>query len=208
MHTRIKICGITRLEDAQAAVTAGADALGFVFYPDSPRYVETAVASAIATRIPPFVTRVGLFVNAESAAVQQILGQVALDCLQFHGDESPEFCSQFRRPYIKAIRMQPDLVVESAIRRYSTAQGILLDAYDPQKPGGTGQIFDWSRIPQGLARALILAGGLNPENVASAVRQTHPYAVDVSGGVEASKGIKDHAKIHAFIREVRALDGN
>ena len=208
MHTRIKICGITRLEDAQAAVSSGADALGMVFYPDSPRHIQTAVASAIASQTPPFVTRVGLFVNAEAAVVQQILEQVELDCLQFHGDEPPAFCSQFHRPYIKAVRMQPDLAVEAEIQRYSTAQGILLDAYDPQKPGGTGQSFDWSRIPRQASAALILAGGLTPENVASAVRQVRPYAVDVSGGVEASKGIKDHAKIRAFIREVRALDGN
>lgn len=208
MHTRIKICGITRLEDAQVAVAAGTDALGLVFYPDSPRYLPTAAAAAIAARIPPFVTRVGLFVNADATAVRAVLDQVALDCLQFHGDEPAEFCAQFQRPYLKAIRMRPEMDVMAAIQRYATAQGILLDTYNPQYYGGTGQSFDWSRIPHNLPAALILAGGLTPDNVAAAVRQIRPYAVDVSGGVEASKGIKDHAKLRAFIREVRALDGN
>lgn len=201
---RIKICGITRIEDALAAVAAGADAIGLVFYARSPRAVTPAQAKAIVAALPPFVTSVGLFVDMPRAELQQVLAEVPLDLLQFHGDESPEDCAGHGRPFIKALRVRPGDDVAAAIARYPDAAGILLDTYVPGTPGGTGEAFDWSLVPRDAAKPVVLAGGLTPENVGDAVRQVRPYAVDVSGGVEASKGIKDAAKIKAFIQRARA----
>ncbi|MBD2836709.1 phosphoribosylanthranilate isomerase [Pseudomonas sp. JM0905a] len=200
---RIKICGITRIEDALAAIAAGADAIGFVFYAKSPRAVTPAQVRAIIAALPPFVTTVGLFVDMPRAELTQLLTEVPLDLLQFHGDEGPADCAGYGRPYIKALRVKPGDDVAAAISRYPEASGILLDTYVPGTPGGTGEAFDWSLVPRDAAKPLILAGGLTPENVGDAVRQVRPYAVDVSGGVEASKGIKDAAKIQAFIQQAR-----
>jgi phosphoribosylanthranilate isomerase len=208
MRTRIKICGITRVEDAQAAVQYGADAIGLVFYPPSPRAVAVSDAARIVKSLPPFVTVVGLFVNQEPAEITRILGEVPLDLLQFHGDESPEACEGFGRPWIKAIRMRPDTDLTALAKVYAVASGLLLDTYQAGVPGGTGQVFDWSRIPADLCRQIILAGGLDSENVTQAVLSVHPYAVDVSGGVEAAKGIKDKSKIKAFIAGVKRGDNS
>ena len=204
MRTRVKICGITRVEDAQAAVAAGADAIGLVFAKASPRCVTPEQARHLAATLPPFIKIVGLFVDASPARVREVLGQVPLDLLQFHGSETPEDCQQFGRPYIRAIRMAPGLDVVAEAQRYAQAAGLLLDAYDPQRAGGTGATFDWTRVPRDLNKPVILAGGLTPENVARAIQAVRPYAVDVSSGVEQSKGIKDAAKIAAFIRNVEA----
>ena len=200
------MCGITRPEDGLAAVNAGADAIGLVFYPPSPRAVTIEQAQAIVEQLPPFVTVVGLFVNEREDRVEEILQQVSIDLLQFHGDESPEMCEGYGRPWIKAIRMKEevDLIAETAA--YASSRGVLLDAYQAGKPGGTGNVFDWQRIPTELAGRIILAGGLNPDNVDEAVRRVRPWAVDVSGGVEATKGIKDVQKIAAFIRGVKRGD--
>ncbi|MDZ3825822.1 phosphoribosylanthranilate isomerase [Pseudomonas monsensis] len=200
---RSKICGITRIEDALAAVEAGADAIGFVFYAKSPRAVSVQQARAIIRAMPPFVTTVGLFVNASRCELGEILDAVPLDLLQFHGDESAEACEEWRRPYIKALRVKAGDDIAAAVAAYPGASGVLLDTYVEGVPGGTGEAFDWSLIPPDLSKPLILAGGLTPENVADAVARVRPYAVDVSGGVEASKGIKDHAKIRAFIAAAR-----
>ncbi|MBK5343183.1 phosphoribosylanthranilate isomerase [Pseudomonas sp. MWU13-2625] len=200
---RSKICGITRIEDALAAVEAGADAIGFVFYAKSPRAVSVQQARAIIQALPPFVTTVGLFVNASRCELGEILDAVPLDLLQFHGDEVVADCEGWHRPYIKALRVKAGDDIAAAVDAYPSASGVLLDTYVEGVPGGTGEAFDWSLIPQTLSKPLILAGGLTPENVADAVARVKPYAVDVSGGVEASKGIKDHAKIRAFINAVR-----
>ena len=203
---RSKICGITRIEDALAAVAAGADAIGFVFYAKSPRAVTAVQARAIIAALPPFVTTVGLFVNASACELNETLDAVPLDLLQFHGDETPEQCEGYHRPYIKALRVKAGDDIAGACNAYTSASGILLDAYVEGVPGGTGQAFDWSLIPQGLSRPIILAGGLTVDNVVQAIAQVRPYAVDVSGGVEKSKGIKDHDKICAFMRNVRATN--
>ena len=202
LRTRVKICGITRLEDAQAAIAAGADALGFVFYAKSPRAVTIEQAATIISQLPAFVTTVALFVDASADFVESVINETAIDLLQFHGDESPEFCSAFARPYIKALRMRPEMDLSLAIETYGSAQGVLLDSYTPGTPGGTGETFDWSRIPAHHASKIILAGGLDSANVAQAIAQVKPYAVDVSGGVEAAKGIKDVEKINRFLNEV------
>ena len=200
---RVKICGITRVEDALAAAAAGADAIGLVFYAKSPRAVDIEQARAILAALPPFVTTVGLFVDAERSELERILASVPLDLLQFHGDESVQQCEAFGRPYIKALRVKAGDDIAAQVARYPSAQGILLDAYVEGVPGGTGEAFDWSLIPQTLSKPLILAGGLRPDNVAEAVSRVRPYAVDVSGGVEASKGVKDVEKVDAFIRAAR-----
>jgi phosphoribosylanthranilate isomerase len=200
---RSKICGITRIEDALAAVDAGADAIGFVFYAKSPRAVSVEEARAIIAALPPFVTTVGLFVNISRCELTEILEIVPLDLLQFHGDETPEDCDGYHRPYIKALRVQAGDDIAASCRAYSRASGILLDTYVAGVPGGTGEAFDWSLIPQTLSKPIILAGGLTPDNVAQAIAQVRPYAVDVSGGVEMSKGIKDHDRIRAFMHAVR-----
>ena len=208
MRTRIKICGITREQDGVAASRLGADAIGLVFYPPSPRAVTLSQAKAIVKSLPPFVTVVGLFVNEERSAIERILSEVPLDLLQFQGDESAEACCGFGRPWIKAIHMREDIDLASVEQEYAAASGLLLDTYQAGLPGGTGRVFDWNRIPPSLAGKIILAGGLNGDNVEQAVRQLHPYAVDVSGGVEASKGIKDAAKIEAFIAGVKRGDNS
>ena len=200
---RVKICGITRIEDALAAAAAGADAIGLVFYAKSPRAVDIEQAREILAVLPPFVTSVGLFVDAERSELERILASVPLDLLQFHGDESVQQCEAFGRPYIKALRVKAGDDIAAQVARYPSAQGILLDAYVEGVPGGTGEAFDWSLIPQTLSKPLILAGGLRPDNVAEAVSRVRPYAVDVSGGVEASKGVKDVEKVGAFIRAAR-----
>lgn len=202
---RSKICGITRIEDAWVAAEAGADAIGLVFYAKSARAVSLAQARAVVKALPPFVTSVGLFVDASQAEVEATLAQVPLDLLQFHGDESPEFCERFQRPYIKALRMRAAGDVEAYCQRYASAAGILLDTYVSGVPGGTGEVFDWSLVPANPTKPIILAGGLTPENVQQAITQVRPYAVDVSGGVEAAKGIKEAARVQAFVRAVRSL---
>ncbi|NWB89970.1 phosphoribosylanthranilate isomerase [Pseudomonas agarici] len=201
---RSKICGITRIEDALAAVEAGADAIGLVFYAQSPRAVTFQRARAIIAALPPFVTTVGLFVNVSRCELGEILDAVPLDTLQFHGDETREQCEGFHRPYIKALRVKPGDDIAAACQAYPSASAILLDSYVEGVPGGTGEAFDWSLVPQGLSKPIILAGGLDAQNVADAIAQVRPYAVDTSGGVERSKGIKDPAKIKAFIQAVRA----
>ena len=200
---RSKICGITRIEDALAAVEAGADAIGLVFYGKSPRAVSIEQAAAILQALPPFVTSVGLFVDMPRDELQQLLQRLPLDLLQFHGDESPADCEGHGRPYIKALRVRPGEDVAAAMAPYAGAQGILLDTFVEGVPGGTGASFDWSLVPENAAKPIILAGGLDADNVATAIRQVRPHAVDVSGGVEASKGIKDAGKIRAFVRAVR-----
>ena len=203
---RSKICGITRIDDALAAIDAGVDAIGFVFYAKSPRAVNAAQARAIIAALPPFVTTVGLFVNASACELNETLDAVPLDLLQFHGDETPEQCEGYHRPYIKALRVKAGDDIAAACAAYACASGILLDTYVEGVPGGTGQAIDWSLIPQGLSKPIILAGGLSVHNVAQAIAQVQPYAVDVSGGVEMSKGIKDHDKIRAFMQAVRATN--
>lgn len=200
MRTRVKICGITRPEDGVEAARLGADAIGLVFYPKSPRAVTLAQAKAVVEALPPFVTTVALFVDPDPAEVELVLGAVAPDLLQFHGSESPEFCSEFGHPWIKAIAMRDGTDPAAEMARYRQGRGVLLDTYLPGVPGGTGERFNWDLIPAQLADQIILAGGLTPENVAEAIKQVHPYAVDVSGGVEAGKGIKDAARVAAFIK--------
>lgn len=205
MRTRVKICGITRIEDARQAVEAGADAIGLVFYPPSPRAIGIDEAATIARSLPPFVETVGLFVNPAPELVRTVMEKVGISLLQFHGDEPEPFCDQFGRRWIKAVRVRDMDDVPAAYQTYSRASGLLVDAYDPRKYGGTGQIFDWSLIPEERPRPLILAGGLNSANVASAVAAVRPWAVDVSGGVEREKGIKDASRIVEFIREVNRV---
>ncbi|WP_249672762.1 phosphoribosylanthranilate isomerase [Pseudomonas abieticivorans] len=200
---RSKICGITRIEDALAAVEAGADAIGFVFYAKSPRAVTAEQARAIIAQLPPFITTVGLFVDVSRCELTEILEVVPLDLLQFHGAETPADCDGYHRPWIKALRVRPGDDLEAACRAYHKASGILLDAYVAGIPGGTGEAFDWALIPAHLSKPIILAGGLSADNVAQAIRRVRPYAVDVSGGVEAQKGIKDHGKVEAFMAAVR-----
>lgn len=199
---RSKICGITRIEDALIAAEAGADAIGLVFYPKSPRAVSIQQAQEIVAALPAFVTTVGLFVNARTEELDEILAGVALDLLQFHGAETPAECESYRRPYIKALRVKPGDDIAQLAAPYAKARGILLDTYVPGVPGGTGAAFDWRLVPRGLPQPVILAGGLSAGNVQAAIAQVRPYAVDVSGGVEASKGIKDAGKIRAFMRAV------
>jgi Phosphoribosylanthranilate isomerase len=204
--TRTKICGITRAEDALAAAHSGADAIGLVFYQRSPRHVDVAQAKKLAGALPPFVTVVGLFVNADETFVREVLANVPLDLLQFHGDETPEYCAQFDKPYLKAIRVKAGVDLLQCASDFRSAKGLLLDAHVEGIPGGTGTAFDWTLIPKQLPLPVILSGGLDAENVAAAIKQVRPYAVDVSSGVEASKGIKDAAKIAAFINEVKKTD--
>lgn len=202
-NVRSKICGITRIEDALAAAEAGADAIGFVFYAKSPRAVDVRQVRAIIAELPPFVTTVGLFVNASRCELNEILEVVPLDLLQFHGDEAPQDCEGYHRPWIKALRVRPGDDLEAACKLYAGARGILLDTYVAGVPGGTGEAFDWSLVPERLSKPIILAGGLSADNVGQAIAQVRPYAVDVSGGVEQAKGIKDAAKIEAFMRAVK-----
>lgn len=206
MRVRVKICGITNAQDAHTAVALGADALGLVFYPPSPRYVTPAQAAEITRQLPPFVTIVGLFVDADAETLAHTLAEVPLSLLQFHGQESATACAASGLRWIKAVPMRQGADVEAAAARYRHAAGLLLDAYRPGVPGGTGQCFDWDRIPRGMASRIVLAGGLTPDNVAAAIARVRPYAVDVSGGVEAEPGRKDPAKMAAFIRGVRLAE--
>jgi len=204
MAVRVKICGITRLQDLHAACEAGADALGFVFYEKSPRHVSIADATALVRDLPPFVQSVGLFVNAEPAFIEAVLRAVPLDLLQFHGDETSADCMRYGRPYIKAVRVTPSTDLLKCAADFETARGLLLDAYVPGVPGGTGERFDWSLIPLDLPKPVILSGGLTPDNVAEAVQRVRPWAVDVSSGVEAAKGIKDPHHVAQFIAKAKA----
>jgi phosphoribosylanthranilate isomerase len=205
-NTRVKICGITRPEDARLAADSGADAIGLVFYGASPRNVSVAQALEVVAAVTPLVTVVGLFVNESAALIERILQQVPLGMLQFHGDESGEFCRQFNRPWMKALRVRPDMDLVAACTDYDGASAVLLDAWQEGVPGGTGKTFDWSLVHETLPLPLVLAGGLNAGNVARAMAQLRPAAVDVSGGVESSPGRKDAGKISQFIAAVRAAD--
>lgn len=196
------MCGITRPQDGLAAAAAGADAIGMVFYGKSPRNVTLDQATAIARALPPFVSSVALFVNPQAAEVEAVLRQVRPDVLQFHGEETPEFCRSFGVPYLKAARVRPDSNLLQFAVYFADAQGFLLDAWSEAGHGGTGERFDWNLIPANLPKPLILAGGLTPENVRLAIATVHPWAVDVSSGIEQSKGIKDAARIAAFMKEV------
>jgi phosphoribosylanthranilate isomerase len=200
---RLKICGLTRREDLLCAVDAGADALGLVFYPPSPRFVDLPTAAALAGAVPPFISIVGLFVNAEPLQVRATLAALPIHLLQFHGDEDEAYCRQFERPYIKAARVRPGMDLIQYAAGFPSAQAILLDAF-VDGYGGGGKVFDWALVPDSLGKPLILSGGLDADNVAAAVRRLRPAAVDVSSGVEASKGIKDGAKIRAFAAALRA----
>ena len=205
-RTRIKICGITSPEDAMAAVDAGADAIGLVLWERSPRAVSIEIAAEICSRVPAFITTVALTVDADADLVNGIRDKLKVDIIQCHGNESPECCERSGIPYMKAIRMRKDVVLEEEIERFSGARSILLDAYRKGIPGGTGERFDWLRIPASYRPQIVLAGGLNSANVAEAITTVQPYAVDVSGGVEASPGIKDHRKITEFVAAVRVGD--
>ncbi|MBC7206698.1 MAG: phosphoribosylanthranilate isomerase [Methyloversatilis sp.] len=200
-RTRIKVCGFTREADLDGALALGVDAVGFVLYPPSPRAVTVARAAELARRVPPFVTRVGLFVNEDAATVEQAAREAALDLLQFHGDETAEYCERFGLPWIKAVRVRPETDLLECADRFRGARALLLDAWS-EAWGGSGKRFDWSLIPPSLPMPLILSGGLDPDNVAEAVRNIRPSAVDVSSGVESAKGIKDVAKVAAFISGV------
>jgi phosphoribosylanthranilate isomerase len=218
VRTRVKICGITRVEDGLAGARAGCDAIGLVFWPGTPRVVAVGRAREIIAALPPYVTVVGLFVDPEPGHVRATLAAVPLDLLQFHGREPAEFCRAFDRPYLKAIPVTSGAaatgLLESAAR-YGDAVGLLFDAAPVAgMPGGTGRTFDWSVLPAGFGRPVVLSGGLTAGNVADAIRRVRPWAVDVSSGVEAEgadgrpqKGVKDHARIAAFIEEVRHADG-
>lgn len=203
--TKIKICGLTSVADAQAAVAAGADAIGLVFYPKSPRCVSVQQAADIARAVGPFVTTVGLFVDATRDTIDAVLASVPLQLLQFHGNESSVFCASFHRPFIKAVRMAEGVDVLALAHEYQAAGalGLLLDSYSAAAMGGTGETFGWERIPPNLPLPLVLAGGLEPSNVSAAICQVQPYAVDVSSGVETAPGRKDSARIAAFVRAVR-----
>ena len=201
-RTRVKICGITSVKDAISAVNAGADAIGLVFYAASPRFVTIAQAQQIVAVMPPFVSVVALFVNASTAEIEAVLAQVRIDMVQFHGDETPSDCAQIKLPYYKAIRVKADTNLLQYALEFKHAKALLLDTYSEAAFGGTGQVFDWALIPKNLTKPVILAGGLVPENVHLAIQQVRPYAVDVSGGVEQSKGVKEPAKIAAFMHAV------
>ena len=203
MKPRIKICGLTRLEDVRVAVEGGADAIGLVFYPPSPRFVDLAKAAELARTVPPFVSIVGLFVNADPAVVRETLAVVPIHLLQFHGDEDEAYCCQFDRPYMKAARVKPGMDLVQYAADFPSAQAILLDAF-VDGFGGGGKVFDWSLIPPALGKPLVLSGGLDAGNVGEAVARVQPAAVDVSSGVEAAKGIKDAGKIRAFCAAVRS----
>ncbi|MDR1163877.1 MAG: phosphoribosylanthranilate isomerase [Candidatus Accumulibacter sp.] len=206
MRTRIKICGLTRFDDVSAAAKAGADAVGFVFHPPSPRFVALEAAAELSRRAPPFITLVGLFVNADPRVVRETLAAVPLHVLQFHGDEDEAYCRQFKRPYIKALRVAPGVDLLARVADFPSAQAILLDAF-VESYGGGGRVFDWSLIPQAIGKSLILSGGVNAGNVAEAIARVRPAALDVSTGVESEKGIKDAQKIREFVNAVRVADG-
>jgi phosphoribosylanthranilate isomerase len=205
-RVRIKFCGITNLQDAIESERLGVDALGFVFYKPSPRYIDPLVAAQIIKKLSPFVSTVGLFVNATQQEVSEISEHTKIDVVQYHGDESPDYCESSSKPWIKALRVGggEDLVRE--VRRFRNAKAILFDSYDVERYGGTGALFDWSLIPKKVACPTILAGGLDTKNVVEAIRRVEPFCVDVSGGIEASKGVKDRVKMEDFVAEVNKLD--
>lgn len=208
MRTRIKICGITRVGDANVAANLGVDAIGLVFYPGSPRFVNQEQAAKIIANTPAFVTKVGLFVDADKDTIQQTIAALAIDLLQFHGDETPEFCESFDLPYIKVCRIQPGTDIKAYAKNYRSMSALLLDSYQLNQFGGTGESFAWSLVPEATEfnKPLILAGGLSPDNIVNAIKTVKPYAVDVSSGVEAAKGIKDPQKLAAFINGVVTAD--
>lgn len=206
MSVRIKFCGITRVADAQAAVALGVDALGFVFYPPSPRAITPSAAADIVRALPPFVCKVGLFVNAAPETVAATVETAGLDIVQYHGDETPVHCARATRPWIKAFRVRAGLDLAATCAPYGAAAAWLFDTYDEQLYGGSGRSFDWDLLPAAQRRPVILAGGLTADNVAEAVARTAPYAVDVSGGIEAAKGIKDQDKMRKFIAEVKRVE--
>ena len=205
-RTRIKICGITNSRDAEFAVASEVDALGFNLYEGSPRYVDVETAAGIVDQLPPYVTSVALLVNHTREDVELLLKKAPFDFLQFHGDETDEFCCSFGMPFIKAIRVEKLVDLEGQVDRFPHSKGILLDAFVEGEYGGTGKIFRWSEVPV-ISKPVVLAGGLTPDNVRQAIKQIRPFAVDVSSGVESEKGIKDHEKVSSFIREVRTADG-
>lgn len=202
MRTRVKICGFTRVQDAVIAASMGVDALGLVFYPPSPRNVEIEQAADIVKALPPFTSVVALFVDENEQRVRQVLDSVPIDLIQFHGDEAADYCRLFNRPYVKAIQMRDKVDLQDLAHQYHDASGFLLDAYHPDAKGGTGLCFNWDLIPATCSKPIILAGGLEPKNVKQAVETVKPYAVDVSSGVEAGKGIKDAEKMTVFVNEV------
>lgn len=204
-RTRVKFCGITRIEDLNAAVLLGVDALGFVFCDKSPRNLTLGKAEKLLAACPPFISRIGLFMNAQESTIESVVSSVNLDLLQFHGEESEEFCTSFNMPYIKSIAMGD---IQHSLHHfdYASSSGLLLDSNQSGQPGGTGDVFDWQRIPENIAKPIILAGGLHPDNVADAIQATRPYAVDVSSGIESTKGIKDQQKMTQFVTAVRAAD--
>lgn len=206
MRTRIKICGITQVEDARKAAALGVDAIGLVFYEPSPRYVSIERAREIIDVLPPFVTKVGLFVNSAPEIVHKTLEKLSIDLLQFHGTEPPNACSMYGWPYIKAVKMSNMTKLDELADNYHDAQGLLLDTDDSSQPGGTGKPFDWSLVPAEPKKPIIVAGGLNPGNVAKAIARTHPYAVDVSTGVESSSGIKDKELMTEFVNAVSSAN--
>ncbi len=208
MRTRIKICGFTQPEDALCAARFGVDAVGLVFYPASPRNVNSEQAARIVSVLPAFITVVALFVDGNEQYIRDVLANVAIDLIQFHGDETADYCRSFGKPYIKAVRMQKGTDIDNLAKHYHDASGLLLDAYHADAKGGTGQVFDWDMIPSQCSLPIILAGGLEPENVGLAVKTVKPYALDVSSGVEISKGIKDATKMSAFVNEVYQSDRN
>jgi phosphoribosylanthranilate isomerase len=205
-RTRIKICGIREVEHARLAAREGADAIGLVFHAQSPRCIDVERAAEVAAALPPFVMAVGLFVDAPEAEVRRVLSRVRLDLLQFHGGESPADCERYAVPYLRAVRMEEGVDLVEYAHRFSRAKALLLDAHVPGEPGGTGRTFDWARIPRDLPISFVLSGGLDAGNVGRAVRETRPWAVDVSSGVERERGVKDPAKIAAFIRSVQRED--
>jgi phosphoribosylanthranilate isomerase len=205
-RTRIKMCGIRTVEHAQVAAQAGADALGFVFYGPSPRNIDVDLSSQITRALPPFIQSVALFVNPDAVFVKEVISSVQVDLLQFHGDEDAAFCAQFGRPYIKAIRVGQDTDLLKCRTAFSGARALLLDAEVAGQYGGTGHSFDWSRIPQSLKSQIVLSGGLTVESIGDAIRQVGPYAVDVSSGIESTKGVKSADLMHAFARAVAVAD--
>jgi phosphoribosylanthranilate isomerase len=208
VRTRIKICGIREAAHARLAADSGADAIGFVFYRDSVRHIAAEDANAIARSLPPFVQAVGLFVDEPAESIRAILSSVHLDMLQFQGDEPPDFCDQFGKPWVRAVRVEPGVDLLEYGRRFSRAKALLLDAHVPGEKGGTGRTFDWSAVPRELPLPVVLSGGLTSENVGRAIRSVRPWGVDVSSGVERERGVKDPARIVEFIRSVRREDGS
>ena len=205
MRVRIKICGLTRPEDARRASGLGADAIGLNFFPPSPRFLSVPLARAVRASIPAFVTSVAVFVNPDAEEVRRVIGEVGVDMLQFHGTEPARFCEDFGLPYLKAIGMHEGVDLAAAVREYPSAAAWLLDVHDTQKWGGTGRSFDWSAVRGRFGRPIVLAGGLAPENVQDAIRRVRPFAVDVCGGVESAGGIKDEAMLAAFVERVEGV---